>query len=80
MTTGTGATMPIASYDMCQEAKKTVKSRQEVLPSRNSSSLRIKTSFLAGGREGEPAGHDSQYATISTRQYFFPDHKRGWEK
>ena len=27
--------------------------RQEVLPSRNSSSLAIRTSFLAGGREGE---------------------------
>ena len=32
-----------------------VMSRQEVLPSRNSSSLRIRTSFLAGGREGELA-------------------------
>ena len=28
---------------------------QEVLPSRYCSSLRIRTSFLAGGREGEPA-------------------------
>ena len=29
--------------------------REEVLPSRKSRGLRIRTSFLAGGREGEPA-------------------------
>ena len=29
--------------------------RQEVLLSRNSSTLGIRTSFVAGGREGEPA-------------------------
>ena len=74
MTTGTGATMPIASYDMCQEAKKTVKSRQEVLPSRNSSSLRIRTSFLAEGRRENPLGNWSWFSKcyFSTRQYFIP--------
>ena len=42
---------------------------------KSSSSLTISTSFLAGGKGGRTCwetGPDSQIATISTRQYFFP--------
>ena len=55
--------------------RKWVLCRQEVLPGRNSSSLRIRTSYLAGRRERENLlgnSPDSQNATTTTRQYFFP--------
>ena len=52
--------------------------RQEVLHGRNSRGLRIRTTFLAGVREGErtslESGADSQTSTISAWQYFFSDY------
>ena len=51
--------------------------RQEVLSSRNSSSLTVRTSFPAGSPSlpsSQEIGSDCQTATIPARQHFLPAH------